>query len=108
MSEAIARPSRTHQWKRRLIRRIPRSSISSLAYLRRSAWPWSVNSQPMCAWNRPLSAPIQPSPNWTCGECGSPSSSACAWCLRWSATQSMTGPCTDIDPAIAKPYSIGL
>ena len=52
----------------------------------------------MCAWNRPLSAPIQPSPNCTCGECGSPSSSACAWCLRWSATQSMTGPCTDIEP----------
>src|SRR4029450_4459286 len=43
----------------------------------------------------------------TCGECGSPSSSACAWCLRWSATQSMTGPWTDIEPAIAKPHSIG-
>src|SRR5690242_1639590 len=57
MSPAIASPSRTHQWKRRLIRRMPRSSMSSLAYLRRSACPWSVNSQPMCAWNRPLSAP---------------------------------------------------
>ena len=34
MSEAIARPSRTHQWKRRLMRRMPRSSMRSLAYLR--------------------------------------------------------------------------
>ena len=35
------------------------------------------------------------------GLCGSPSSSVNVWCLRWSATQWMTAPCTDIEPRIA-------
>ena len=47
-----------------------------------------------------------PAPTW--GECGSPSSSVWAWCLRWSATQLMTGPWTAIEPAAAKKYSTGL
>ncbi len=32
----------------------------------------------------------------------------CAWCLRWSATQAITGPCTAIEPREAKTYSVGL
>ena len=47
---------------------------------------------------RPRSAPSMPAPRPTCGLCGSPSSSVCAWCLRWSATQLMTGPWTAIEP----------
>ena len=31
-----------------------------------------------------------------------------AWCLRWSATQAITEPCTAIEPRIANRYSVGL
>ena len=55
----------------------------------------------------PRTAPTTPLPRPTWGLCGSPSSSVCAWCLRWSATQLMTGPCTAIDPSTAKVYSTG-
>src|SRR3954449_2527791 len=47
-------------------------------------------SQPVWACHSPLAPPPWP----TCGLCGSPSSSVCAWCLRWSATQSRTEPWT--------------
>ena len=60
-------------------------------------WVW-MNSQPTCAWNRPRSVPRSPPPWSTCGLCGSPSSSANAWCLRWSATHEITGPSIAADP----------
>ena len=59
------------------------------------------NSQPMCECQRPLSTPRQPGAPLRCGLCGSPSSSVKVWCLRWSATQWMTAPWTDIEPRIA-------
>ena len=59
------------------------------------------NSQPMCECQRPVSTPRTPSPACVCGLCGSPSSSVKVWCLRWSATQWMTAPWTDIEPRIA-------
>src|SRR5215210_696787 len=58
-------------------------------------------SQPMCECQRPLSTPRQPGAPWVCGLCGSPSSSVKVWCLRWSATQWITAPWTDIEPRIA-------
>ena len=61
----------------------------------------------MCAYQRPVIAPLKPLP-WPCGECGSPSWSVCAWCLRWSATHDMTGPWTDIEPNAANVYSTDL
>ena len=61
----------------------------------------------MCAYQRPVTAPLKPLP-WPWGVCGSPSWSVWAWCLRWSATQFMTGPCTAIDPTIASEYCTGL
>ena len=83
--------------------------MRSRAYFVRRAWPCSLMSQPMCAWKSPCSIPRTPDPcpSVTCGLCGSPSSSVWAWCLRWSATQLMTGPCTDIDPSTANTYSTG-
>src|SRR5215211_2113233 len=58
-----------------------------------------MNSQPMCACPSPRSAPRQP-PSWPAwGECGSPSWSENAWCLRWSATHEMTGPSIAADPS---------
>ena len=50
---------------------------------------------------RPFSAPRQPWPWSTCGEWGSPSTSVKAWCLRWSATQAITGPSIASDPSAA-------
>ncbi len=48
-----------------------------------------------------------PWPTW--GLCGSPSSSEKAWCLRWSATQEITGPSIAAEPRAAKtPRSAGL
>src|SRR5439155_84869 len=82
--------------------------VPGLAERRRWARPCSVISQPMCAKNRPRSAPRRPDPWPTWGECGSPSTSVWAWCLRWSATQLMTGPWTDIVPSTASAYSIHL
>ena len=61
----------------------------------------------MCAYQRPLTAPLKPLP-CPCGECGSPSWSVNAWCLRWSATHEMTGPCTATEPRIAQAYCTGL
>ncbi len=46
-------------------------------------------------------APSTPAPKPTCGECGSPSTSEYAWCLRWSETHCETGPCVVIAPRIA-------
>src|SRR5215217_7562112 len=46
-------------------------------------------------------APLQPLPCPTCGLCGSPSWSENAWCLRWSATQEMTGPSMAAEPSTA-------
>src|SRR3954449_348189 len=60
-----------------------------------------MNSQPTCAWNRPLSAPLRPASWSTWGECGSPSWSENAWCLRWSATHEITGPSIAAEPRIA-------
>ena len=62
-----------------------------------------MKSQPTCAWKRPLSAPRTPPPWPTCGLWGSPSLSEKAWCLRWSATQAVTGPSIAIEPMIASP-----
>ena len=92
----------------RSTKRIPRSSTRSRAYLARSARPCSVMSHPTWACSSPRTAPLIPAPAPTWGECGSPSSSVWAWCLRWSATQLMTGPWTAIEPAAAKKYSTGL
>ena len=88
----------------RPIRRIPGSSYSSPAYFFQSARPWVSISQPVWA----CQSPARPEPWPTCGECGSPSSSACAWCLRWSATQSITEPWRPIEPRTANVYSVGL
>ena len=86
---------------------MPRSSCRSRAYLVCSLVPEWSNSQPMCAYQRPVTAPLKPLPcPW--GVCGSPSWSVWAWCLRWSATQFMTGPSTAIDPTMARKYSTGL
>ena len=63
-------------------------------------WVW-MKSQPMWAWKRPRMAPAQPWPWSTWGLCGSPSSSEKAWCLRWSATQEITGPSIAAEPRIA-------
>ncbi len=38
---------------------------------------------------------------WPWGEWGSPSRSDSAWCLRWSVTHWVTGPCIVIDPSTA-------
>src|ERR1700704_2769141 len=63
-------------------------------------WVW-MKSQPMWAWKRPRRAPDQPWPGSTGGLCGSPTSSEKAWCLRWSATQEITGPSIAAEPRIA-------
>ena len=63
-------------------------------------WVW-MKSQPMWAWKRPRMAPLQPWPWSTWGLCGSPSWSEKVWCLRWSATQEMTGPSIAAEPRIA-------
>src|SRR4051795_2648940 len=60
-----------------------------------------MNSHPTCACPRPLSAPLRPAPWSTWGECGSPSMSENAWCLRWSATHEITGPSIAAEPRIA-------
>src|ERR1044072_51390 len=46
-------------------------------------------------------APLQPWPWSTWGLSGPPSSSEKAWCLRWSATQEITGPSIAAEPRIA-------
>ncbi len=63
-------------------------------------WVWR-KIQPTWAWKRPRRAPLQPWPWSTWGLCGSPSLSEKAWCLRWSATQEMTGPSIAAEPRIA-------
>ena len=73
-----------------------------------SARPWVDISQPVWACQSPLKTlriPPPSTPTW--GLCGSPSSSVWAWCLRWSATQAIAGPCTAIEPSMANVYSIG-
>ena len=63
--------------------------------------PLVVTSQPMWAWKKPARPPNSPSrPPW--GEWGSPSRSDSAWCLRWSVTHWVTGPCTVMEPRIAR------
>ena len=61
-----------------------------------------VSSQPTCACHRPLTTPFHPGPNPWWGECGSPSLSESAWCLRWSVTHCVTGPWQAIEPRIAQ------
>src|SRR5215218_5172968 len=96
----IARPSSAHSGKylstQRMTGSLRRSGAKRLAEVRCPS-----NSQPMCECQRPLSTPRTPSASCVCGECGSPSSSVNAWWRRWSATQWMTAPCTDIEPRIA-------
>src|ERR1700751_3372151 len=60
------------------------------------------NSQPMCAYTRPLDSAFQSSP-YRHGECGSPSLSLYLWWRRWSDTQVMTGPSMARLPATARP-----
>src|SRR5229473_2691539 len=59
-----------------------------------------LNSQPTWAKASPLVSAFQSLPNRH-GECGSPSLSLYLWCLRWSATQVITGPSMARDPATA-------
>ncbi len=59
------------------------------------------NIQPMCACQKPLASATGEVP-YSHGECGSPSRSENAWWRRWSATQMIGGPCTAIEPAIAR------
>ena len=54
----------------------------------------------MCAYARPLARAFASLPNRH-GECGSPSLSLYLWCLRWSATQVITGFSIARLPAIA-------
>ena len=60
-----------------------------------------MNIQPTWAWTKPFTDRPGPSPWPTCGECGSPSLSESAWCLRWSVTHCVTGPCIVMQPRIA-------
>ncbi len=83
-----------------LIFMMSRSAIRSGAQRRAEVCSRS-NSQPVCAQARPLSRPQVLLPKRH-GECGSPSASLNAWCLRWSATQRMTGPSSASDPATAR------
>src|ERR1700760_3316689 len=62
----------------------------------------SENTLPMWAWTRPHNWPRQPSRWSRCGLCGSPLSSEYWWCLRWVATQSITGPSAAAEPSAAK------
>ena len=103
-TNGISRLRPTKARKLRLIQRMPLSSQRSGAYLRNSASPCVLVSQPTCAYHRPF----RPEPWPTCGLCGSPSSSVWAWCLRWSATHAIAGPWTAIEPAMAQKYSTGL
>src|ERR1035441_398410 len=59
------------------------------------------NIQPTWAWNRPRSAPRQPTPRSAWGLWGSPVRSLKRWCLRWVDTHSITGPSTAADPRTA-------
>ncbi len=83
------------------MRRIVGSFTRSGANLFEDAWPWVSNSQPTCACQSPLAIPRSPAPAPAWGLWGSPSSSVKVWCLRWSATQSITPPCSDSDPSTA-------
>src|SRR4051794_22307154 len=96
-----ASPMRTHSRNQRSTKRITGSSRRSRAKRRAEARSLRSKSQPVCACQMPLSTPRQPSPCPVCGLCGSPSSSAKVWCLRWSATQWITAPCRDIEPSTA-------
>src|ERR1700722_15849658 len=58
------------------------------------------NSHVTCAQTSPLASAFALSP-YRQGECGSPSLSLYLWCLRWSATQVMTGPWIARLPATA-------
>jgi len=60
-----------------------------------------VTNHPTCACHRPRTTPAKPSPSSRWGECGSPSLSEKAWWRRCAATQSMSEPCSAIEPAIA-------
>ena len=77
------------------------SSIRSRPYFVRTTRPFVLKSQPTCECQNPRSDPRRPAPLPTCGECGSPSTSECAWCLRWSETHWQTGPCDVIEPSTA-------
>ena len=63
--------------------------------------PMLENIQPTCACTKPVNAPHGVSGWPACGECGSPSLSENAWCLRWSVTHCVSGPWTVMQPRIA-------
>ena len=80
-------PRATQPKNQRSTNRIAGSFNRSGAKRRTSVRRLRSNSQPVCECQRPLSTPRQPSASCVWGLCGSPSSSANVWCLRWSATQ---------------------
>ena len=88
--------------------RMPRSSSRSGAYFSRFDGRRVVEQPADVGVPEAASAPASSPSLPTCGLCGSPSSSECAWWRRWSATQPITGPSTAIEPQIAKRYSTGL
>ena len=94
-------PSSTHHRKRRSTQRMTGSARRSGAKRRADVGRSRSNSQPVCACHQPRRTPRQPSPPSVWGLCGSPSSSANVWCLRWSATQWIGAPCTVIEPRTA-------
>ena len=99
-ANGIAKLSPTQRKNSLSTTRRTRSLSRSGANRSRSAVPTASNSQPTCACHSPLTPPQNPGPA-RCGECGSPAWSVNVWCLRWSATQVMTDPCTAIEPSMA-------
>ena len=98
----------TRATKRRLMKRMPGPRRGPARIVFQSARP-VLDEQPAgVRVPEPAQHAADPSPWPTCGLCGSPSTSVWAWCLRWSATQAITGPCTAIEPSTAKAYSSGL
>src|SRR4051794_291682 len=89
--------TQTGNWRE--TRTMSGSFIRSGAYLRCGVCSGS-NSHIMWAYRKPLVSARVVVP-YRHGECGSPSRSLNLWCLRWSATQRITGPSIAIDPATA-------
>ena len=100
-TNGAASPMITHSRNVRSMKLIVGSSIRSrrvavlLAALRVQEQPAEVGVREAAQRAR------RPWPWSTCGECGSPGTSVKAWCLRWSATQEITGPSIAIDPNAA-------
>ena len=108
IANGISRPSVTQSGNSLLMTRMPRSSSRSGACCSRLDGRRVVEEPADVRVPEPVSG-VASSPSLpTCGLCGSPSSSECAWWRRWSVTQPITGPSTAIDPQIANAYSTGL